>query len=53
MTTQLFDPRLSLRLDRLIIQIELGPPAVQRLALRLAKRYFERAVPAFGKAGAR
>ncbi len=53
MTTQLFDPRLSLRLDRLIIQIELGPPAVQRLALRLAKRYCECRVPSYGKASAR
>lgn len=44
-----FDPRLSLRLDRLILQIESGPPAVQRLALRMVKRYCERTVPAFGK----
>ena len=43
-----FDPRLSLRLDALIIAIESGPPAVQRLALRLAKRYLEMRVPAFG-----
>jgi hypothetical protein len=53
MTTQSFDRTLSLRLDRLILQIEAGPPAVQKFALRLAKRYFERTVPTFGKRGAR
>jgi len=47
-TRKPFDRTLSLRLDRLVLAIELGPPAVQRLALRLFKRYSERLVPAFG-----
>ena len=47
--THPYDPRISLRLDALIISLEQGPPAAQRLALRLAKRYFERAVPAYGR----
>ena len=50
---QSYDGTLSLHLDRLIIQLEAGPPAIHRFALRLATRYFERRVPAFGKAGAR
>lgn len=51
MNTSTFDRTLSLRIDALIIAIESGPPAVQRLALRLAKRYCERRVPACGKRG--
>lgn len=49
-----FDPRLSRRLDRIVIQIEAGPPPLQRMCLRLLKRACERTVPSYaGKAGAR
>lgn len=44
-----YDRTLSLRLDRLILQLEAGPPAVQRLALRTLKRFYERRVPAYGR----
>jgi len=47
--THLFDPHLSLRLDRLIVTIEASPRHSSRVLLQLHKRWAERTVPAFGK----
>lgn len=48
---QPYDRSLSLRLDALILQLEAGPPIIQKFALRLCKRYYERTVPGYGKRG--
>ena len=40
-----FDKDLSLRLDRIIIELERRPPVLRRFVLRVVKRWLERGVP--------
>jgi len=41
----MFDKELSLKLDRVIIELERRPPVLRRFVLRVVKRWLERSVP--------
>ncbi len=43
----MFDKELSLKLDRVIIELERRPPLLRRFVLRIIKRWLERGVPAW------
>lgn len=43
----MFDKELSLKLDRVIIELERRPPVLRRFVLRVVKRWLERSVPAW------